>query len=86
MREQALGLLGDALAAIEEAQAHNYSSIAALNAAVDHLDLASRDEAITIAGVLAMWLACEMRPTVSTDLALWVELSTKYLADQQVAL
>lgn len=67
------GLFGDALAAVEEAQAHNYDPGAAMWAAFDHLELASRDEAIMIAGLLASWIACDLNPTVRvTDLADWL--------------
>jgi hypothetical protein len=80
-----LGLVGDALAAVEEARLHGYCGSAALMAAVDHLETATQAEAVAIAGVLAMWLATEMKPTLSIDLAMWVELTTKYLADRQAA-
>jgi hypothetical protein len=80
-----LGLLEDAMAALEEAQAHNYSPAAALWAAFDHLELANRDQAIMIASVLAMWLSTEMRPSLAMDLAHWVQVSTEYLADRQEA-
>ncbi len=79
----AFGFLGDAMATLEEAQAHNYAEQAAFLAAVDHLELADRNEAVMIAGLLAMWLATEMRPTLPLDLTQWVQVSTRYFADRQ---
>lgn len=67
-------LLGDCLAAVEEARAHNYAVSAAIAAAQDHLELASRVEAIVIASILAGWIATDLNPTLSlTDLEKWVE-------------
>lgn len=80
---RAVGYLEDALAAVEEALAHGYSAQAAMLAAVDHLQSADRNEAVAIAGLLAAWVATEMRPTMSTDLVEWVAVSTQYFAERQ---
>lgn len=75
------GLFGDALAAVEEARLHGYSPMAAMWAAIDHLELADRDEAIMIAGLLASWIACDLNPTVRvTDLADWLGQATEIVA------
>jgi hypothetical protein len=75
------GLFGDALAAIEEAQLHNYSANAALWAAVDHLELADRDEAILIAGLLASWIVTHQDPSTRvTDLSGWLGQVTSIVA------
>ncbi len=66
-------LLGDALAAIEEARGHGFCVEAALLAALDHLQLADRAEAVQIAAVLAAWIACDLNPARRTDLAQWLD-------------
>jgi hypothetical protein len=71
---QVSGLYGDALAAIEEAVAHGYDTSAATWAAMDHLEGASREEAVFIASVLASWIATFLNPTVMpVDLPKWIE-------------
>lgn len=62
MTPTVLGVLGDALATLEEAQLYGFSTEAALNAALDHLELADRDEAVLIAGLLAAWIVVDLRP------------------------
>jgi hypothetical protein len=75
------GLLGDALAAVEEARLHGFSPGAAFVAAADHLELADRNEAILIASLLASWIACDLNPTTHvTDLAGWLGDATALVA------
>ncbi|PRY24054.1 hypothetical protein [Pseudosporangium ferrugineum] len=78
------GLVGDALAAVEEARLHGYSEGAALAAAVDHLEDATRDQAVIIAGVLATWLALQMRPTYSEDMPAWIEFVSGCMNREQI--
>ena len=79
-----LGLWGDALAAVEEARRHGYSSSAAFQAAFDHLEGADRSEALLIASLLASWIACDLNPTNSvTDLEWWVEQAMAIVARGQ---
>jgi hypothetical protein len=66
------GMYGDALAAIEEANAYGFDSSAAFWAAMDHLDGASQDQAVFIASVLASWIATFLNPTHKTDLPEWI--------------
>ena len=80
-----MGLLGDALAAIEEARIHGYSPMAAMMAAADHLSLATREEAVLIASALAGWIATDLNPSVGTvDLEWWVDTATGIVAAGQV--
>lgn len=66
-------LFGDCVAVVEEARMHGYSVEAAVQAAVDHLVLADRVEAIAIASILAGLIATSLNPMViSTDLEHWV--------------
>lgn len=78
------GLYGDALAAVEEARMHGYSQSAAVLAALDHLEGASRDEAVVIASVLAGWIASDLNPSSVKDLGGWVEAATAVLAGREV--
>lgn len=75
------GMYADALAAIEEASLHAYSSDAAVWAAMAHLDGASQDEATFIAAVLASWIATHLNPTVRpVDLPDWLEKAAEIAA------
>lgn len=81
---EALGLWADALAAVEEAQLHNFSSSSAFGAALAHLENASRDEALLIASLLASWIAFDlnrsMHGMVSVTAADWVTGGAELLA------
>jgi hypothetical protein len=73
---EAFGLWADALAAVEEAQLHNFSSSSAFGAAFAHLENANREEALLIASLLASWIAFDlnrsMHQMVSVTAADWV--------------
>ncbi len=75
------GLYADALAAVEEARLHGYDPSAAMYAAIDHLEMADRDEAIMIAGLLASWIVWDLNPTVrAMDLGDWLDQATAIVA------
>lgn len=77
------GLLGDALAAIEEARLHGFSPGAAFVAAADHLEMADRHEAVLIAALLASWIACDLNPTTHvTNLAEWLGDATALVSQR----
>jgi hypothetical protein len=74
-------LLGDCVAAVEEARAHGYSVTSAVAAALDHLETATRTEAIVVAAILAGWIATDLNPTTSlTNLEDWVVNVTAMVA------
>jgi hypothetical protein len=71
-----VGILGDAVAAVEEARSNGYSTGAALQAALAHLEGATAAEAISIAAVLAAWIAVDLNPTVKImDLGWWLGIA-----------
>ena len=78
-----VGLIGDVVATLEEAALHAYSTSAAVDAALSHLDGATVDQAKLIAAVLAAWLATDLDPSVkTTDLTWWLRLASNTVTRQ----